>query len=148
MRQLLATTTFALLAATAAYGQSAGEIFNPDIEVSNTDFYASTFIGRTVYATETEVTADLRLAEDEVTAIGEVDDVLMSADGEAKGVVLGIGGFADLGEKNVMVELGDVHFVQEEGEQGEVIVVLQTTAEAVEDAPAFEYERGLGVGEG
>jgi hypothetical protein len=137
MRGLLTTTAVALLA-TPVLAQDGG-IFQTDLEIGGQDIYASSFVNQTVYATETEVMADMRFAEDELTAVGEVDDVIMTQEGEVKGVVLGVGGVLDIGEKNVLVHFDDINFVQAKGDTDEYFVVLQTTAEQVEDAPTFEY---------
>jgi hypothetical protein len=137
MRGLLTTTAVALLV-TPVMAQDSG-IFQTDLSVEGQDIYASSFIGETVYATETEVMADMRFAEDELTAIGEVDDVVMTQDGAVKAIVLGVGGVLDIGEKNTLVHFDDVNFVQAEGDGEEYFIVLQTTAEQAEDAPSFEY---------
>jgi hypothetical protein len=137
MRGLLTTTAVALLV-TPVMAQDSG-IFQTDLSIEGQDIYASSFIGETVYATETEVMADMRFAEDELTAIGEVDDVVMTQDGAVKAIVLGVGGVLDIGEKNTLVHFDDVNFVQAEGDGEEYFIVLQTTAEQAEDAPSFEY---------
>jgi hypothetical protein len=137
MRHLLTATAVALLA-TPVLAQDGG-IFQTDLQVDGQDIYASSFIGQTVYATETEVMADMRFAEDELTAIGEIDYVIMTQDGQVQGIVLGIGGVLDIGEKNALVHFDDVNFAQAEGDGEEYFIVLQTTAEQAEDAPSFEY---------
>jgi hypothetical protein len=137
MRHLMMASAVALIA-TPVLAQDGG-IFRTDLEVTDEHIYASSFVNQTVYATETEVTADMRFTEDELTAIGEVDDVIMTRGGEVQGIVLGVGGVLDIGEKNVLVHFDDVNFVQSDGDADEHMIVLNTTAEQVEDAPSFEY---------
>ena len=143
MRHLLATTAIAALAATPLLAQSMGSLFDHDVTVAGDDIYAAGFINQPVYATETEVAAGVRLTENELTAVGEIDDVIMTRDGEVKGVVLGVGGFLEIGEKNVLVRFDDLEFVEAAGEDGAYFIVIETTAAQVEDAPSFQYDDAM-----
>ena len=40
--------------------------------------------------------------------VGDVDDVIVSLDGTVEGVVIGVGGFLGIGEKNVAVEMAQI----------------------------------------
>jgi hypothetical protein len=44
-------------------------------------------------------------------AIGEIEDIVLSADGQMVGVVAEVGGFLDIGDKHVMLELENVKLV-------------------------------------
>lgn len=143
MRRLFTTTAIAALAATPLLAQGMGSLFDHDMKVANDDIYAANFIGQPIYATETEVVDGVRFNESELTAVGEVDDVIITQDGDVKGVVLGVGGMVEIGEKNVLVRFDDLNFVQEEGDSDDNFIVLETTADQVEDAPAFEYNDAL-----
>lgn len=140
MRRLLTTTALGLLVAAPAVTYGSEGLFDRQVQVTNEDIYVAGFINRPVYATETEVVDGTRFAENELTAVGEIDDVLLGPDGAVKAVVLGVGGILEIGEKNVVVRFEDLHFVEEQGEADEFLIVLQTTAEQVESAPAFEYD--------
>jgi hypothetical protein len=143
MRHLLATTAIATLAATPLVAQNMGSLFEHDMRVASDDIYAAGFIGQPIYATETEIEDGVRFTEDELTAVGEIDDLVMTRDGDVKGVVLGVGGVLEMGEKNVLVRFDDLNFVREDGEGDERFIVLETTAEEVENAPAFEYNDAM-----
>ena len=45
--------------------------------------------------------------------VGKVTDILLSRDGKAQSVVIGVGGFLGLGQKDVAVPYGDVQFTDE-----------------------------------
>ncbi|WP_147115151.1 PRC-barrel domain-containing protein [Tateyamaria sp. syn59] len=43
--------------------------------------------------------------------IGEIEDIVLSRDGQMIGIVAEVGGFLDLGDKHVMISVGDVSLV-------------------------------------
>ncbi|MGR3513502.1 MAG: PRC-barrel domain-containing protein [Paracoccaceae bacterium] len=43
--------------------------------------------------------------------VGEIEDIILSKDGEMKGFIAEIGGFLDIGDKHVMIPLDDVSLV-------------------------------------
>ncbi|MBV2358388.1 PRC-barrel domain-containing protein [Thalassococcus sp. CAU 1522] len=49
--------------------------------------------------------------QDNLTEIGEIEDIVLSRSGEFKGIVAEIGGFLDIGDKHVMLPVGDVKLV-------------------------------------
>jgi sporulation protein YlmC with PRC-barrel domain len=60
-------------------------------------FFASRLVGTTVYGSNNE-------------RIGDVNDVLMDREGRAQALVIGVGGFLGIGEKNVAVPFTSVEF--------------------------------------
>ncbi|WP_181706219.1 PRC-barrel domain-containing protein [Chthonobacter rhizosphaerae] len=96
--------------------------------------------------------ADIRGQNDE--EIGDVKDVVLGQDGTPSAVVIGVGGFLGIGEKNVAVPFERLTVNREEGESDDVQIVLQTTKEELEQAPAFrtledaEAQASSGTSEG
>ncbi len=43
--------------------------------------------------------------------IGEIEDIVLNRDGQVIGIVAEIGGFLDIGDKHVMIEVGDLNLV-------------------------------------
>jgi sporulation protein YlmC with PRC-barrel domain len=77
-------------------GQSGATSF---IEVRPQDqFRASKLIGTRVYGANNE-------------SIGEINDVLMDQNGRAHGVIIGVGGFLGIGEKDVAVPMTALQFM-------------------------------------
>ena len=70
--------------------------------------------------------------------IGEIMDVLLSADGKVNALIIGVGGFLGMGEKDVAVPFGAVkHTVKD----GKVYLTLDTTKDALKAAPGLKYDR-------
>ena len=68
--------------------------------------------------------------------VGDIEDLILNADNQVQGVVMGIGGFAGFGEKRVGVTLSAL---QIKNENGLVTVTLpQATKETLDALPAFE----------
>ena len=83
---------------------------------------ANDFIGKTVY-------------DQAGNNIGEVNDLIVSGDGNVEAVILGVGGFLGIGEKDVAVNATAVQMVQDGDNQR---LVVQATKEALEAAPSYD----------
>ena len=71
--------------------------------------------------------------------VGDVEDLILDADNQVQGVILGVGGFAGFGEKRVGVALPALKI---KNESGVVIVSLpQATKETLAALPAFERKQ-------
>lgn len=139
MKKFLITTAVALALTTTAHAQSASVEYIQTAD--DQSLMASDLLGARIYATETndEITYAPGL-ETEWDDIGEINDVIVSRDGSIQGVVLGVGGFLGLGEKDVAVSMDDLRFVSDGPEADEWFIVVTTNAEALEAAPTFEVE--------
>ena len=138
MKKFLMTTAVALAMTTTAYAQTASVEYMQTAQAES--LLASDLLGARVYATETDAEINYSVGlETEWDDIGEINDVIVSRDGKIEGVVLGVGGFLGMGEKDVAVSMDDLRFISDGVESDEWFVVVTTTAEALEAAPAFEY---------
>jgi hypothetical protein len=70
--------------------------------------------------------------------VGEIKDVLLDHDGKTAAIIVGIGGFLGIGEKDVAVPYGDVHFKMKDNKW---YPVMNTTKDAMQKAPGFKYDR-------
>ena len=68
-------------------------------------------------------------------SLGSINDVVLSADGQVDVIVIGVGGFLGIGEKNVGVSFDAIE--KSTDANGTAILVLDATAEELEAAPAF-----------
>jgi sporulation protein YlmC with PRC-barrel domain len=68
--------------------------------------------------------------------IGDVNDLIITDGGELTGLIVGVGGFLGVGEKEVAVEMSGLQ--QTTGPNGGIRFTLDTTAEELDAAPAFE----------
>ncbi|TWC78323.1 PRC-barrel domain protein [Rhizobium sp. SJZ105] len=110
-------------------------------EQQPTDIMASKFIGMRLYATETPMTADMMVkpgAEKEWDDIGEVNEVILSRQGEVKAVVLGVGGFLGMGEKDVAIPMKDIKFVKDGDAADDYFLVVNSNKQMLTDAPAYK----------
>jgi ribosomal 30S subunit maturation factor RimM len=90
-------------------------------------FLASDLTGATVYSPADE-------------AIGDVNDVIVSRDGKVDGIVVGVGGFLGIGEKDVAIEMSKIKMT--ETESG-IKLVLDTTKDELAAAPEFKSKEDM-----
>ncbi|MBJ3777294.1 PRC-barrel domain-containing protein [Acuticoccus mangrovi] len=67
--------------------------------------------------------------------IGDINDMVITADGQVSGVVIGVGGFLGIGEKDVAIELSRLDI--SEDEDGDLVFMLDATEEELKAAPEF-----------
>jgi sporulation protein YlmC with PRC-barrel domain len=70
--------------------------------------------------------------------IGDINDVLMDKSGKVEAVILGVGGFLGLGEKNVAVPFNAIGTKEKDGNP---YLVVDTTKEALQSARGYTYDR-------
>ncbi|WP_082546573.1 PRC-barrel domain-containing protein [Rhizobium sp. Root483D2] len=141
IRTLMATTALAALLATGAWAQEGA--INADgtpatstgtkaakgpagyFSASPEQVLATSVLGKTVYTG----------ADEQGEAIGDVNDVVINADGGAEALVVGVGGFLGIGEKDVAVSFDRVSWSDRDGQR---IIVISATKEELQAAPEFE----------
>jgi sporulation protein YlmC with PRC-barrel domain len=70
--------------------------------------------------------------------IGEITDVLVSPDGKATALIVGVGGFLGTGKKDVAVPFSAVkHIIKDK----KIYLTMDTTKDALKSAPGFKYDR-------
>lgn len=132
IRTLLTSTALAMLLATGAMAQNATTDANSDdlltkgYDIVDTDGLASRLIGFPVYAS----------AANDAERYGEINDLVIGQDGQVAAVIIGVGGFLGVGEKNVAVDYKDLQWTTAEDKTERL--VLETTKEALNAAPAVE----------
>ena len=112
-------------------------VFNPDAErfPSRDGYYAanpslilaSDLIGKTLYSG----------AANNAESIGDVNDVIMGQNGDAQAIIIGVGGFLGIGEKDVAVDFSQVNWQVDAN--GNRVLVTALTKESLENAPSFDY---------
>ena len=70
--------------------------------------------------------------------IGTITDLVIGEDGQINAVVVGVGGFIGMGEKNVAIEWGSLELIKDEDGENYVITV-NASQDALESAE--EYNR-------
>ncbi|PRX10096.1 UNVERIFIED_ORG: PRC-barrel domain protein [Martelella mediterranea] len=97
------------------------------VEVTQSQILGSELLGATVYTTEGP----------DGEAVGDIEDLLVGQDGMIAGLVIGVGGFLGLAEKNVAVPFTQVE--QYRDDQYMLHLTLAASREQLEGAPEFDY---------
>jgi sporulation protein YlmC with PRC-barrel domain len=71
--------------------------------------------------------------------IGEIMDMLMDKEGKVEALIIGVGGFLGIGEKDVAVPFKTVEFKTKDNNKW--WAVMNTTKDALKNAPGFKYDR-------
>ncbi|SHI86679.1 PRC-barrel domain-containing protein [Wenxinia saemankumensis] len=136
MRTLLASAATAALLATGAIAQDAA---SGSYDMAESDYFASDLLGSRIYGVEGDLTAESQMADlsEGWEDIGEINDIVMNEDGSIGAVIVGVGGFLGIGEKDVALGWDTVQTFTDEA--GERFLAVSATQESLENAPAFEY---------
>lgn len=70
--------------------------------------------------------------------IGDVSDVLLDKSGKVTAVIVGVGGFLGVGEKDIAVPFTALSFAEKDGKR---YLVMNATKEALQTAPGYIYDR-------
>jgi hypothetical protein len=73
--------------------------------------------------------------------IGDIKDVLLGKEGQVAAVILGVGGFLGIDQKNVAVPFSAIRVTEKNGSQ---YLVMDTTKEALQAAKGYTYDRTKG----
>ncbi|MER9424608.1 PRC-barrel domain-containing protein [Mesorhizobium sp. M0317] len=136
IRTLFATTALATLIATGAFAQSttapattpapaeAPATIAPAPQQADGALMTN-IIGESVY----------NGTGDDAQKIGDVSDVVLDENGQAKSAIIGVGGFLGIGSKNVAFDYGKLQWVERNGDRW---LVAETTKEALTALPDFD----------
>ena len=136
---MLSTAVVGMLAFPALAQTDASGMFRPEADA--TELRASDFIGKRVYAAESELNADEYAGVDAGwNDIGEINDVIMTRDGAVAAVLVDIGGFLGMGERTVAVDMKAIRFVSDGStpdDTNDYFLVMQASRANLEGAPAY-----------
>ncbi|MGE0845806.1 MAG: PRC-barrel domain-containing protein [Flavobacteriaceae bacterium] len=146
IRNLLATTALTALVATGAFAadtktnaeaEQNNRVFNSEtqsqfkaneagyFQASKGQILASSLIGESLYNGTGE----------NAERIGDVNDVVMGQNGTAEAVVVGVGGFLGIGEKDVAIDFDQLSWIDRDGDRW---LVIEASKEELEQAPEFD----------
>lgn len=142
IRNLLATTAIATIVATGAYAQTTTPTTTQDPAATTTTqapaapqqvemvkradgFLANNLIGQSVY----------NGIGDDAENIGDINDLVISPEGDVQAVVIGVGGFLGIGQKDVAIEYDLVSWQERDGQEW---LVVETTADALKAQEEFD----------
>jgi sporulation protein YlmC with PRC-barrel domain len=131
IRKLLATTALATLVASGVYAQQqpATDPAAPADQaapiVKADGYLATNIIGESVYNGN----------GDNAENIGDVNDIVLAKDGKTDAVIVGVGGFLGIGERNVAVPFDKLTWSEANGDRW---LVYPATKEQLETMPEFD----------
>jgi len=141
IRNLLATTALATLVATGAFAQDATTTAPATTDpapmtqdaapaVKADGHLATMIIGENVY----------NGTGDDAEHIGDVNDIVIGADGQIQAVVVGVGGFLGIAEKNVAVDFAQLDWAERDNDRWLVAPMTKEQLEAQAEFDRSAYE--------
>jgi sporulation protein YlmC with PRC-barrel domain len=128
MKRLLAVAAFAPLMAFPAVAQDNGAAqmraapAAANTQTMNNQISASALLNENVVNANNE-------------AIGDINDVLLDKSGKVDSVIVGVGGFLGMGEKNVALDFDQLKFTNT---GDDLVVTSDATKETLQAAPAYD----------
>ncbi|MEI4469691.1 PRC-barrel domain-containing protein [Frigidibacter sp. MR17.24] len=106
------------------------------------DLSAEELTDRNLYVSDTDVGRDAMFDEPDAAweDVGEIEDLVISPEGQVRAVVVDMGGFLGIGEKRVAVSMENLRMVRGNDADGDYYVVFTSTREDLENAPEFNWE--------
>lgn len=89
-----------------------------------TDWRSTKVIGLNVYNSKNE-------------KIGDINDLIIDANGAVSHAIVGVGGFLGMGEKNVAIPFASVKMARDK--DGKITAMVDSTKEALTAAPIFKF---------
>ncbi|MBZ9718587.1 PRC-barrel domain-containing protein [Mesorhizobium sp. AD1-1] len=134
IRNLLATTALATLVATGAYAQNATNTAPATPAVQEP---AAAPVARAEGSIVTNIIGEsvYNGTGDDAENIGKVSDVVFDKDGQAKSVVIDVGGFLGVGAKSVAFDYGKLQWAEKNGDRW---LVAQTTKDELTAQAEFD----------
>jgi sporulation protein YlmC with PRC-barrel domain len=135
MKRLLASLSLAALVAAPAFGQDAApsrmknEPPAPQEQRTKGDAMTTGQISASDLLNET-------VMNEANESIGDVNDVIIDADGKIASVVVGVGGFLGMGEKEVALEFDKLKFAKDT--DNDLVVTTAATKESLQAAPSYK----------
>lgn len=137
MKNLMLST--AILAGMTLPAMAQDTVFRSD--VSPGTVHASDLIGARLYASEAMVDADAYDGvQQDWNDIGEVNDVIISRDGAVEAVLVDIGGFLGIGERQTAVDMSALRFVADSATadaEDDWFIVVNADRATLEAAPEW-----------
>ncbi|WP_297836581.1 PRC-barrel domain-containing protein [uncultured Roseibium sp.] len=147
MKRIITATAMSLMLTTSLY--AANEVkplqtYEFDESANMSDVLASDLIGMRIYSVEENYdrfNEDYQAQADEEKDwddIGEVNDVILGFDGSVKAVILGVGGFLGVGEKDIALPMEQLKVVREQDDADSYFLVVNANKDVLTNAAAYE----------
>ncbi|MBC7282019.1 PRC-barrel domain-containing protein [Hoeflea sp.] len=140
-KMLLASTALTALVTTSAFAQTTPATTDTNEATTTTETSATATADATGAMHGATLASDLigasvyESSAEDAASIGEINDIVVSPEGEVSSVIIGVGGFLGIGEKDVEVEYSAVEWADRDGQRW---IVANMSREQLEAAPAFD----------
>lgn len=114
--------------------RTAEEVDQEIDEAVTTDAEVNTSVNQV--AASTLIGTDIRTRDDE--DVGEVNDVVLNGEGQIEGVLVDVGGFLGIDEKQVMLSWNELELMRDENE--DLMIRVGLDAAAIESMPEYDAE--------
>ena len=143
MKRFMTTTAIVTgLMAGTAFAQDAGSMFRTESDAQ--EIQASEFIGKRVFAAEGGVEGDaVEGMQDGWEDVGEINDIILGRDGSVEAVLVDIGGFLGMGERQVALNMDQIQFVADDGTADaadDYFLVISASRANLEEAPEYSMD--------
>ncbi|MBI6629419.1 PRC-barrel domain-containing protein [Pontibaca salina] len=128
----------------------------PTYMANDVEIRASDFLGMNIYTREGGMTAedtnaladrdDITDPADDWEDLAEIDDVLISPEGKVDTVIANVGGFLDMGDRDVRISIDDLAFVRDADDEGEFFVVYKGDPTILGEGEAHDAEAAMSEG--
>lgn len=149
IRKLLATTAILTVVSTGAFAQTTAPTTEPAPATppAATEAAPAAPMAPGVAVDQSEVTADGQLASnligenvynstaEDAEKVGDVNDLVLSKDGMVEAIVIGVGGFLGIGEKDVAIDFKTIDWAERDGDRW---IVIEATADQLKELPDFD----------
>ena len=128
MRKIISATVFAMGVSVAAWAQQPAPVAPGPAKIFTTLPAGTTvtnFYKQNVY-------------DPSDNKIGDVDDVLIDKEGNVTALIIGVGGFLGMGEKDVAIPFSDLRTSEKNNKW---YSVLNATKDALKTAPGYTYDK-------
>ena len=142
MKTLLTSTALLLIGVNAAVADGHAASFAQSLEDAGLSM--GDLAGVPVYRSDDAVDPAAGLSDDWDEA-GEVAEAVLDEDGAVVGLVAEIGGFLGFGEDTILLDVGDLTVLANDGAP---VVVVTTDAAALEDAEPYDAAAAADAGDG
>jgi PRC-barrel domain len=148
LKHTLTAATLAAILASPAFAQSSAPERKPEAAPQNsmpnlsvvehvsfvqsqhaTDWRGSKLMGAIIYGPDN-------------ASIGSVNELLIGNDSKVRAVVIGVGGFLGVGEKNVAVPLDGLNITRKPDSSAIDKISVNYTKDELKSAPQFTYDEG------
>ncbi|SIT08389.1 PRC-barrel domain-containing protein [Roseivivax lentus] len=141
---MLASAATALALTSVAYADGHTAAFSEMEFDAEANLNASALIGSSVYVSEMDMSDGMLPPEGEREwdDIGEIHEIVLTRSGGVDSVIVDVGGFLGMGEREVAIDMSQLQFLSDGEASDEYFIVVRSSEAGVADAPEYRGANG------